>query len=173
MYKTSVWPRTGMRWSVIKRISAVIMVVSNTKRVRRSAPTRMSNWLIGANIVEFEQDGADRATYGQQLLSRLSGDLERRKIPGCSREMLGRMRFFYRIYPQVSEAVSSPETGILRKRVSAGFVVEARVATANGFFALRTHGAFRRQTSGHRTSPPRGVRSPGSDLGVDPRPAVA
>ena len=68
----------------------------------------MRNWLIGAYIVEFEQSGKDRAIYGQQLLSRLSGDFKRRKIPGCSREMLSRMRFFYRIYPQVGEAVPSP-----------------------------------------------------------------
>lgn len=59
------------------------------------------------DVVEFEQYGEDRANYGEQLLSRLSGDLKRRRIPGCSREMLGRMRFFYRIYPQASEAVPS------------------------------------------------------------------
>ena len=67
----------------------------------------MRNWLIGAYIVEFEQYGEDRANYGEQLLSRLSGDLRRRKIPGCSPELLGRMRVFYRIYPQVWETVSS------------------------------------------------------------------
>jgi predicted nuclease of restriction endonuclease-like (RecB) superfamily len=66
----------------------------------------MRNWLIGAYIVEFEQNGEDRATYGQQLLSCLSGDLRQRNIPGCSPEMLGRMRFFYRTYPQVRETIS-------------------------------------------------------------------
>ncbi len=67
----------------------------------------LRNWFVGAYIVEFEQNGEDRASYGQQLLSRLSRDLKRRKIPGCSPEMLGRMRLFYRTYHQLSEGVSS------------------------------------------------------------------
>ena len=29
------------------------------------------NWLIGYNIVEFEQNGEDRAAYGQKLLKNL------------------------------------------------------------------------------------------------------
>lgn len=29
------------------------------------------NWLIGFYIVEFEQNGEDRATYGEQLLKNL------------------------------------------------------------------------------------------------------
>jgi hypothetical protein len=36
------------------------------------------NWLIGAHLVEFEQTGQDRATYGEQLLSNLAADLKRR-----------------------------------------------------------------------------------------------
>lgn len=31
----------------------------------------MRNWLIGCYIVEYEQKGADRAQYGEQLLIRL------------------------------------------------------------------------------------------------------
>jgi hypothetical protein len=30
------------------------------------------NWLIGYYIVEFEQNGEDRATYGQQILQKLT-----------------------------------------------------------------------------------------------------
>jgi len=33
------------------------------------------NWEIGRHIVEFEQDGQERAEYGSDLLARLSKDL--------------------------------------------------------------------------------------------------
>ena len=32
----------------------------------------MRNWLIGAYIAEYELSGADRASYGEKLLSELS-----------------------------------------------------------------------------------------------------
>lgn len=42
------------------------------------------NWLIGAYIVEFEQNGEDRARYGSKLLDCLSRDLVNRGIEGLS-----------------------------------------------------------------------------------------
>ena len=38
----------------------------------------LRNWLIGLNITEYEQQGADRAQYGDKLLDRLSERLSRR-----------------------------------------------------------------------------------------------
>jgi hypothetical protein len=40
----------------------------------------LRNWLIGAHLIEFEQSGQDRATYGEQLLSNLATDLKRRGL---------------------------------------------------------------------------------------------
>lgn len=68
----------------------------------------LRNWVIGAYIVTFEQQGADRATYGAQLLPTLAIDLGGRGVPGCSREMLGRMRLFFRYYPQMISLIRSP-----------------------------------------------------------------
>src|ERR1700730_10959266 len=101
-------------------ISSIAEVHSRTQAGAAGAVNRhltLRNWFIGAYIVEFEQNGEDRASYGQQLLSRLARDLKRRKIPGCSPEMLGRMRFFYRTYPQLSDSISGPfatESGTFR-----------------------------------------------------------
>ena len=36
----------------------------------------MRNWLIGFYIVEFEQNGEDRAAYGEQLLKKLEQRLK-------------------------------------------------------------------------------------------------
>lgn len=49
------------------------------------------NWTIGAYIIEFEQNGEDRARYGEGLLRRLSADLGERGIKGASPVMLKRM----------------------------------------------------------------------------------
>lgn len=63
----------------------------------------LRNWLIGAYIVEFEQNGQDRAKYGARLISTIAGDLKSGKITGLGASMLKNCRTFYRIYPQISQ----------------------------------------------------------------------
>lgn len=67
----------------------------------------LRNWLIGAYLVEFEQNGEDRAQYATGLLKRVSADLRRHDIPGTSTQMLERTRLFYARYPQMRSAISS------------------------------------------------------------------
>ena len=65
-------------------------------------------WQVGRHIVEFEQAGQRRAGYGEQLLGKLSGDLNKRFGRGFSVDHLELMRLFYNTYPlaQISEMVS-------------------------------------------------------------------
>jgi len=56
-------------------------------------------WLIGWRIIEFEQEGKERAEYGEKLLLRLSRDLTRGYGKGLSRQNLQYMRIFYLSYP--------------------------------------------------------------------------
>ena len=67
----------------------------------------LRNWVIGAHLVEFEQNGEDRAKYGARLLTELAHDLKRRSVSGSSTEMLGRMRLFYRAFPQLRAQIPS------------------------------------------------------------------
>lgn len=67
----------------------------------------LRNWMIGAHLVEFEQNGEDRAKYGAKLLAQLAHDLKRRSVSGSSSEMLGRMRLFYRAFPQLHAQIPS------------------------------------------------------------------
>ena len=67
----------------------------------------LRNWVIGAHLVEFEQNGEDRAKYGARLLRELAHDLKRRSVSGSSAEMLGRMRLFYRAFPQLRAQIPS------------------------------------------------------------------
>ena len=64
----------------------------------------MRNWLIGHYIVEYEQNGEDRAEYGAKIIENLVKKLKH--IRGMSRSNLKLFRQFYFIYPQITEVVS-------------------------------------------------------------------
>ena len=57
------------------------------------------NWLMGFYIVEFEQNGEDRAQYGEQLLKKLE---QRVNQKGLNVTLFQRSRMFYSVYPQFS-----------------------------------------------------------------------
>src|SRR4030067_3130000 len=70
------------------------------------------NWLIGAYIHEYELQGQDRAEYGEQLMQRLANALRKQGVPACERPRLYAYLSFYRVYPQIREAVSREWTSI-------------------------------------------------------------
>lgn len=96
---------------------ALVQAIADIHRRTQTAAVRAvnvaltcRNWLIGAYIVEFEQRGDDRATYGDRLLSNLAERLQRKNIPRSDERELRRFRQFYLAYPQIRDAVS-PESG--------------------------------------------------------------
>jgi predicted nuclease of restriction endonuclease-like (RecB) superfamily len=80
----------------------------------------LRNWLIGCYIREYEQNGADRAKYGELLFERLSEKLEKIEIPRTSARELRRYRLFYSVYPQIRETVSPKFAGSLEKKLDLG-----------------------------------------------------
>ncbi len=69
----------------------------------------LRNWLVGAYIREYEQQGIDRAQYGEVLLDRLSQALATTGAVSYHPRELRRCRAFYIAYPEIRGAVS-PET---------------------------------------------------------------
>ena len=67
----------------------------------------LRNWLIGAHIAEFELHGEDRAAYGGRLVDSLSRALSEQGVPTCERPRLYSYLNFYRVYPQIGEALCS------------------------------------------------------------------
>ena len=61
-------------------------------------------WKAGRYIVEFEQNGQDRAVYGSKLLEKLSKDLTLKHGKGFSLSNINRMRQFYLVYPIYAKA---------------------------------------------------------------------
>lgn len=56
-------------------------------------------WKIGCYIVEYEQNGCDRAAYGKDLINRLSRDLTSLYGKGLGRSNLQYFRRFYLSFP--------------------------------------------------------------------------
>ena len=69
----------------------------------KSSINILRNWLIGAYLIEFEQNGEDRAKYGTGLLKRIVSDLKAASMGGLGVRMLTDCRTFYRVYPQIRQ----------------------------------------------------------------------
>jgi hypothetical protein len=86
----------------------VALIESARRAAARSVNAVMTAtyFLIGRAIVEQEQKGAARATYGEELLERLGADLAARFGRGFSPVNLGTMRLFYLAYEaEISQKV--------------------------------------------------------------------
>ena len=66
----------------------------------------LRNWLIGYYIFEYEQNGKDRANYGEKLLENLSKDLKKKLGKGFTQRILETARQFYLRYP-ISQTLSA------------------------------------------------------------------
>jgi len=75
----------------------------------------MRNWLFGHYIVEYEQNGEDRAKYGDKLLNSLSRKLQNSGVKGVSITNLKLCRQFYITYPQIGQSLPDQ---FLRKSLS-------------------------------------------------------
>lgn len=57
-------------------------------------------WEIGRMIVEYEQEGEEKAEYGEKLLEKSSVDLTSKHGKGLSAYNLRKMRSFYLLFPK-------------------------------------------------------------------------
>lgn len=66
----------------------------------------LRSWLVGSYIVEYEQNGADRAVYGSGTLSTLAQRLKKDGLKGMAETNLKLYRQFYLTYPQIRQALT-------------------------------------------------------------------
>ena len=71
---------------------------ATVKAINRYATIR--NYVIGFDIVEYEQHGNDRAKYGERLLKRLAEKVNKK---GINETLLKNCRRFYSTYPQIKD----------------------------------------------------------------------
>ncbi|MCP1384589.1 PDDEXK nuclease domain-containing protein [Runella salmonicolor] len=78
------------------------------------------NWLIGFYIVEFEQNGEERAKYGENLIKMLAKDLTQKGVKGMSNSSIKDFRQFYNTYPQILQPIAIKLEGFEISRPLAG-----------------------------------------------------
>lgn len=98
---------TAARYETL--LTGFIELLETARRAAaRSVNTIMTAtyWLIGQRLVEHEQLGSERASYGVEVVERLSGDLSARYGRGFSRSNLFQMRAFYVAYRNIVQTTS-------------------------------------------------------------------
>lgn len=95
--------------NLAERVKNVHNATSSVAKGAVNQLLTIRNWAIGCYIVEYEQEGCDRAKYGARLLQNLADKLS---IKGLDRSMLNICRLFYIRYPQICATVSHKLQGI-------------------------------------------------------------
>ena len=124
-------------------LSDVVALIQAGQRaaVRTSnAMMTATYWGVGRRIVEEEQHGAERAEYGEELIPRLSVDLQARFGRGYGRANLFQMKSFYLGHREILQTVSgqSPAGGAVEKvqTASGQFLDHSELARVAGRFPL-------------------------------------
>lgn len=63
----------------------------------------LRNWCVGGYLAAFEQEGEDRARYGDKLLATVAKDLRARKVVGLGTTSLKYCRQMHKMYPQIGQ----------------------------------------------------------------------
>jgi predicted nuclease of restriction endonuclease-like (RecB) superfamily len=85
---------------LVSQISETYISGKQKAAVAVSRQITETYWKVGEHIVEFEQDGKQRAEYGSNLIERLSKDLSLLHGKGFSLSNVKRMRQLYLEYPK-------------------------------------------------------------------------
>ena len=115
--------------AILKNYDNIHVGIVELLKAARSAVARNVNaimtaayWDIGRRIVTFEQRGAARAGYGEQLIQQLSADLTRQFGRGFGRANLWQMCAFYRAWPEakILQTVSGESASSVEPNTSTG-----------------------------------------------------
>lgn len=83
----------------IKDIKNILSQAKNQSYKTVNSIMIQANWLIGCRIVEQEQNGKDRAAYGEKVIENLSKELNKELGSGMSVAHLKNCRQFYLTFP--------------------------------------------------------------------------
>jgi len=100
---------------LVKQIEQVSTIFKQSANTSINIHVTVRNWVVGYYIVEFEQNGENRAEYGSKLLKRIS---ERLNFKGLSVTNLKLFRQFYITYPQIATIFTSKQFLSISQTVS-------------------------------------------------------
>jgi predicted nuclease of restriction endonuclease-like (RecB) superfamily len=103
----------------------------------------LRSWLIGAWIVEYEQQGEDRAVYGAALIERLAEDLDHEGVRGLSVRNLKNFRQLALTWPDLDAGRAALAVlGPIRQTVSAEFDAMEAHSSAASALVVRASAGF-------------------------------
>ena len=126
---------------LIKGIALAIQAGRRQAAWNLNAIMTAGYWEIGRRIVEFEQQGALKADYGERVILLLSADLTARFGRGFRQSNLYQIRAFYLAYPHIFQTPSGKFDPALAKKFQ---TVSGKLATPSkgGIFPVgKTIGA--------------------------------
>ena len=79
------------------------------KQVQKQLNTAFTfrNWLIGFYLVQYEQQGKDRAAYGKQIYKAIDAKLKSKGLKPLGERNLYLCKDFYSAYPEILQTVSA------------------------------------------------------------------
>lgn len=104
--------------ALVKHISTIQSTLQAQAAHAVNLALTVRNWLMGCYIVEFEQNGEDRAAYGEQLLKKLE---QRLNIKGLNERRFREFRRLYLVYPQLKEPIALYLTSQIQQTINAEF----------------------------------------------------
>ena len=105
--------------SIFGDVSRIIDAARESAARSVNAVMTAAYWLIGQHIVEFEQEGKERADYGAEIIEQLSADLSARYGRGFSLRNVWQMKAFYLAWPILQTPSAESEGGGIVPTVSA------------------------------------------------------
>ena len=111
--------------ALVKHISTIQSTLQAQAAHAVNLALTARNWLMGRYIVEFEQNGEDRAAYGEQLLKKLE---QRLNVKGLNERRFREFRRLYLVYPQLKEPIAQyiVSQSQIRHTLSAEFIEPIR-----------------------------------------------
>ena len=92
--------------SIFDDVSKIIDVARGSAARSVNAAMTAAYWLIGKQIVEFEQEEKKRTDYGEEIIRRLAADLSAHYGCGFSHRNVLQMKAFYFAWP-ISQTASA------------------------------------------------------------------
>ena len=116
------------------------LICSARQSAARSVNAVMTatHWLVGRYLVEFEQEGDNRANYGTEIVERLAADLTKQFGRGLSRQNIRQVRLFYQNDPsaQILQTLSGESGSLPSRSDSTDVTSESSLARIAAHFPL-------------------------------------
>jgi len=167
--KTISKPPSEEYGGLIGGIAELLEAARRTAARTVNALMTATYWEIGRRIVEFEQQGAARAGYGEQILSKLSHDLTARFGRGFGVDNLQRFRSFFLSYPpepiHATLSRKLPEAFPARVQTSPGKSPSAKSESPIRKLAIEKYATASRNSAGSE-APRTGLQPKGNALTI-------